>query len=50
MNEVEKAKEVKKKVVKQEKKEKMSKEELENTKKWAKATNIKEHDENKKNE
>jgi len=28
----------------------MSKEELENTKKWAKATNIKEHDENKKSE
>ena len=39
---------MKKKAVKQEAKEKMSKEELENTKKWAKATNTKEHDENKK--
>jgi hypothetical protein len=50
LNEVEKVKEVKKKELKQETKEKMSKEELENTKKWAKASNIKEHDENKKNE
>ena len=48
MNEVEKVKEVKKKELKQETKEKMSKEELENTKRWAKATKISEHDDKKK--